>query len=77
LKFSTANFKYLLSQLINNHRAPAEKIIIRLELHSGNIIPALLWMKVLDKQREHTIVTDKAIRQEESSHVKNRFAFSL
>ena len=65
-----------LSQLINNHRAPAEKIIIRLELHSGNIIPALLWMKVLDKQREHAIVTNKTIRLEESNHVKNRFALS-
>jgi plasmid maintenance system antidote protein VapI len=65
-----------LSQLINNHRSPAEKIIVRLELHSGNVIPALLWMKVADKQREHVINTDKTIRQEQSSHVKNRLEFS-
>lgn len=40
-----------LSQIINEHRKPSEKVIIRLEIHSNKIIPAIIWFRLLEKQR--------------------------
>lgn len=60
-----------LSQLLNNHRNPNIKILIRLELHSNNDIPAYLWFKVLEKEKEHEIINNKEIRKQESKYVKN------
>ncbi len=66
----------VLSQYINNHRKPTEKFIIRLELHSNGMIAALTWFKLLQKDKEHEIKTNKIIRKEESQHVKNRLGFA-
>jgi plasmid maintenance system antidote protein VapI len=66
----------VLSQYINNHRKPTEKFVIRLELHSNGMIPALSWFKLLQKDKEHEIVTNKTIRKEESKHIKNRLEFA-
>jgi transcriptional regulator with XRE-family HTH domain len=63
-----------LSQLLNKHRAPSEKIIIRLEIHSNNTIPALSWYKLLEKEKEHTLQTDLLIRSQETKFVKRRLA---
>lgn len=60
-----------LSQLLNNHRNPNIKILIRLELHSNNGIPAYLWFKVLEKEKEHDIVNNKEIRKQELKYVRN------
>lgn len=62
-----------LSQLINSHRKPSEKILIRLELHSNKNIPAFHWYKVIEKEKEHQILTDKDIRRQEQKHVRNAF----
>ncbi|MCF0056039.1 hypothetical protein [Dyadobacter sp. CY356] len=62
----------VLSGYINNHRKPPHKIIIRLELHSNGIIPAHIWYRLLQKDKEHQIKTDEVMRKEESSHVKNK-----
>ena len=59
----------LLSHLINNRRVPSDNIIIRLELHSNNNIPAVLWFKLLEKKRAHLIATDTAIRKRELQYV--------
>ena len=61
-----------MSQLLNKHRDPSEKILIRLELHSGNRIPALLWYKVVKKEREYELQNNIALRKRESKFVKNR-----
>jgi plasmid maintenance system antidote protein VapI len=61
-----------LSQILNNHRKPSEKIIIRLEIHSGKTIPAITWYRLLEKEREHEILTNTIIRKNEGKHVKNR-----
>jgi len=61
-----------LSQIINSHRKPTEKMIIRLEIHSNKTIPAVIWFKLLEKEREHEIATNTAIRKTESRHVKNK-----
>jgi len=66
----------VLSQYLNNHRKPTEKFVIRLELHSNGMISALAWLKLLQKDKEHQIMTDKTIRKEESKHVKHRLEFA-
>ena len=66
----------VLSQYLNNHRKPTEKFVIRLELHSNGMISALAWLKLLQKDKEHQIMTDKTIRKEESRHVKHRLEFA-
>jgi plasmid maintenance system antidote protein VapI len=62
----------LLSQLINGHRFPPDYVAIRLELHSNNIIPATLWLKLVDKQRLHEVENNKELRKKEKQfvHVK-------
>lgn len=64
-----------LSQLLNKHRKPSDKIIIRLEIHSNKTIPAITWLKLLEKEKEHEISTNDIIRMNESKHVKNRLQF--
>jgi hypothetical protein len=66
----------VLSQYLNNHRKPPEKFIIRLELHANGMIPALAWFKLLQKDKEHEIMTNTGIRIEESRHIKNRLEFA-
>jgi hypothetical protein len=66
----------VLSQYLNNHRKPPEKFVIRLELHSNGMIPALSWFRLLQKDKEHEIMTDAGIRKEESKHIKNRLEFA-
>ncbi|MBE5321070.1 hypothetical protein IM793_18030 [Pedobacter sp. MR2016-19] len=66
----------VLSQYINNHRKPKDEFVIRLELHSGGMIPAISWFKVIQKDKEHDIITNKQLRLEESKHVKNRLEFA-
>lgn len=65
-----------LSQLINRHRAPSAEIMIRLELHSRNLINALTWYKLLEKEKENEIDTDKSIREKEKKHVKATVAWN-
>ena len=62
----------VLSQYLNNHRKPPERFVIRLELHSNGMIPALSWFKLLQKDKEHEIMTNKDIRAEESKHIRNK-----
>jgi len=66
----------VLSQYINNHRKPTDEFIIRLELHSNGMIPAISWFKVVQKDKEHEIMTNQKLRDEESKYVKNRLGFA-
>ncbi len=66
----------VLSQYINNHRKPTEQFVIRLELHSNGMIPALSWFKLVQKDKEYEIMTNPDLRAEESKHVKNRLEFA-
>lgn len=66
-----------LSQLINRHRLPNENIIIRLEIHSNNSIPAIAWYKLIEKEKEHAIRTNKALRQQERQFVTNKLAVKI
>jgi hypothetical protein len=62
----------LLSHLISNRREPNESIIIRLELHSNKVIPAIYWYKLAEKGKEYHIRTDNSLREKESPFVTHR-----
>jgi hypothetical protein len=62
----------LLSHLISNRREPNESIIIRLELHSNKVIPAIYWYKLAEKGKEYHIRTDNSLREKESPFVTQR-----
>jgi hypothetical protein len=64
-----------MSQLINDHRSPSENIIIRVELHSNKAIPAIAWYKLIEREKEHYIITNKTIRKQEEKHVSNRLTY--
>ncbi|HVI44351.1 MAG TPA: hypothetical protein VM802_05760 [Chitinophaga sp.] len=66
-----------LSQIINKHRKPTEKIIFRLEIHSNRNFPALLWFKVLEKERAYELMYNRQIIEEEKEHVKRKLEFSF
>lgn len=66
----------VLSQYINNHRKPTEKFVIRLELHSNGMIPALTWFKLLQKDKEHDILTNEDLRRQEGKHIKGHLAMA-
>jgi plasmid maintenance system antidote protein VapI len=66
-----------LSQLINHHRSPNDNIIIRLEIHSNNSIPAVTWYKLIQKEKEYEIRTNKLMRQRERKYVTNKLPVSI
>ncbi|HEX3935048.1 MAG TPA: hypothetical protein VHW43_10250 [Puia sp.] len=51
----------LLSQLINRHRMPPYYLPIRLEIHSNNSILAEYWLRIMDKDREREMLSNKAV----------------
>ncbi len=59
-----------LSQYINNHRTPPQNIIIRLELHSRNVIPAVDWYQLVEKEKLHDLNTNSVLRTRERKFVK-------
>ena len=61
-----------LSQILNDRVLPNERFIIRLEIHSNSILPAIYWLKLLEKKKEYDIMSNKKIRNEEKKFVKNR-----
>jgi len=64
-----------LSLILNNHRLPSEKTIVRLELHSA--IPAVVWYKLVEKQKVYELTTDKSLREKEIKHVRNRLELKV
>ncbi|MBE2290755.1 MAG: hypothetical protein IAE95_14470 [Chitinophagaceae bacterium] len=66
-----------LSQLIHNHRNPKQEILVRLEIHSNNNIPAIMWYRLLEKHKAHQLMSDVALRKSERKHVKKHLEFSF
>ncbi len=64
-----------LSQILNHHRPPSEKTIIRFELHSNNAIPAINWYRLLEKEKEFQLQNNVKIREKENKFVKNKLIF--
>lgn len=61
-----------LSQVVNGRRPPGEKLLVRLELHSNNAIPALSWYRLVEKQYEYELETDMVLREKEEKYVKRK-----
>jgi hypothetical protein len=59
-----------LSRLLNDKDGPSQRIFVRLEIHSNNVIPAIDWFRVYEKQVELELLKNKKIRKEEAKHVK-------
>jgi transcriptional regulator with XRE-family HTH domain len=69
--------KYQLNHYCHNRREPNESIMVRLEIHSNNTIPAIHWLKVLEKQKEHLLNTNQLLRKVETKHVNNKLEVVL
>ncbi|MCU0434672.1 MAG: hypothetical protein MUC87_14550 [Bacteroidia bacterium] len=61
-----------LSQIINGRVEPNDKFIIRLEIHSQNMFPALFWFKLIRMEQEYDLENNKEIRKKEARFVKKR-----
>ncbi len=66
-----------LSRVINGKEEPNIELIYRLEEHSGNLIPALYWWKLVTKKQEFCINQDKDNRSIQAQKVKNALKFSV
>ncbi|MGV8091475.1 MAG: hypothetical protein AB2L24_06360 [Mangrovibacterium sp.] len=66
-----------MSQVINRHRKPAEKLIFRLEIHSNRNFPAIMWFKLLEKERVYELLHNRNLIDNEEKHVKQRLEFSF
>jgi plasmid maintenance system antidote protein VapI len=66
-----------LSQVINRRRRPTEKLIFRLEIHSNRNFPALMWFKLLEKDRAYELKHHKEIIDKERKNVKEQLGFSI
>jgi plasmid maintenance system antidote protein VapI len=66
-----------LSQVINKHRKPTEKFILRLDIHSNNNFPAAMWLKLLAKERVYELEHNKQIINNEKRYVKQKLQFSF
>jgi plasmid maintenance system antidote protein VapI len=62
----------MLNQLINDECTPPDYFAIRLELHSGNNIPATHWLRLVEKQRLHEIENNKELRKKEGPFVHKK-----
>ena len=66
-----------LSQIINRHRKPTDKLIYRLDIHSNKNFPAILWFSILEKERAFVLSRDKSIIDNEKPFVKHKLEFSI
>ncbi|MCB0650944.1 MAG: hypothetical protein KDC85_06690 [Saprospiraceae bacterium] len=64
-----------LSRIINDREEPNIELTYRLEKHSGMLIPALTWWKLITKKQEYLIKQDNEVRKEEASKVKDAMKF--
>ncbi len=60
-----------LSRILNNKERLSLTLAYRLEVHSGDLIPALLWWKLVQKEMEFEIQSDTTQKELEKKHVKN------
>ena len=63
------------SRIINDREEPNIELTYRLEQHSGGLIPALLWWKLIIKKQEYFLQQDEKSRSEEVAKVRNAVRF--
>jgi plasmid maintenance system antidote protein VapI len=60
-----------LSRIINDREEPNIELTYRLEKHSGHLLSAELWWKLMVKKQEFIISRDEETRKTEQEKVKN------
>ncbi len=65
-----------LSRIINNKEEPNIEFIYRLEKHSGNLIAAMLWWRLITKKQEYVIKKNDLLRNQEAAKVTNGLTFA-
>ncbi|HVA98756.1 MAG TPA: hypothetical protein VNG53_07675 [Bacteroidia bacterium] len=66
-----------LLQLLNSDSEPSDTIMVRLEIHSSKTIPALIWHRLAEKEKEYELANNETIRKNEKKHVKNAVQLSF
>ncbi len=66
-----------LSQVINKRRKPTEKLLFRLEIHSNRNFPAIMWLKLMEKDRIYELVHNKGLVDSERKHFKQKLGFTF
>lgn len=64
-----------LSRIINDREEPNIELTYRLDIHSGNLIPAIYWWKLMIKKQAAAIKKDKETREKEAARVSNAIKF--
>lgn len=59
-----------LNRIIKGKEKIGKSIAYRLETHSGELIPAIYWWKLMQKEVEQEILTEQEERDLEKKHVK-------
>lgn len=59
-----------LSRIIKGKERVGKSLVYRLESHSGDLIPAIFWWKIFQKQVEQEIMNAGKERETEKLHVK-------
>lgn len=60
-----------LSRILNDKEEPNIELIYRLDKHSGNLIKAKLWWKLMIKKQEFILTKDQETRLHEEAKVSN------
>lgn len=60
-----------LNRILKGKERIGKKLAYRLEQHSGEIIPAIFWWKLMQKEVEEEILSEKEARELEKRNVKN------
>ena len=61
-----------LSLYLNKHRYPNDETIMRLDIHSGNNIPAILWYRLIEIEKLHSLENNLELREEQGKYVRNK-----
>lgn len=60
-----------LNRILKAKEKIGKSMAFRLEKHSGNLIPAILWWRLAQKEVDHEIQTDEIEKKKEGEKVKN------
>lgn len=60
-----------LSRIINAREEPNIELTYRLEEHSGKLVSAIIWWRLIIKKQEYEIRRDEETRNKEAARVKN------
>jgi plasmid maintenance system antidote protein VapI len=63
--------KTRLSRILNDREEANPTLSFKLEQHSGQLLPAIFWWKLITLKKEHEIITDKKEKQKAAQQIKS------